>query len=41
MAKKKTEELKEEGEQMEFISTASHEMRTPVATIDGYLSLCF
>ena len=35
-----TEELKEEGEQMEFISTASHEMRTPVATIDGYLSLC-
>ena len=35
-----TEELKEEGEQMEFISTASHEMRTPVATIDGYLALC-
>ena len=33
-------ELEEEGEQTEFISTASHEMRTPVATIDGYLSLC-
>ena len=32
-------ELEEEGEQAEFISTASHEMRTPVATIDGYLSL--
>lgn len=35
-----TKELQEEGEQAEFISTASHEMRTPVATIDGYLSLC-
>lgn len=34
-----TKELKEEGEQAEFISTASHEMRTPVATIDGYLTL--
>ena len=34
-----TRELAEEGEQAEFISTASHEMRTPVATIDGYLSL--
>ncbi len=34
-----THELEEEGEQTEFISTASHEMRTPVATIDGYLSL--
>ena len=33
-------ELAEEGEQTEFISTASHEMRTPVATIDGYLALC-
>ena len=33
-------ELIEEGEQTEFISTASHEMRTPVATIDGYLALC-
>lgn len=35
-----TKELAEEGEQAEFISTASHEMRTPVATIDGYLTLC-
>ena len=34
-----TKELEEEGEQTEFISTASHEMRTPVATIDGYLML--
>ncbi len=34
-----TKELEKEGEQTEFISTASHEMRTPVATIDGYLSL--
>ena len=34
-----TKELQEEGEQTEFISTASHEMRTPVATIDGYLTL--
>lgn len=34
-----TRELAEEGEQTEFISTASHEMRTPIATIDGYLSL--
>ena len=34
-----TKELAEEGEQTEFVSTASHEMRTPVATIDGYLSL--
>ena len=33
-------ELAEESEQAEFISTASHEMRTPVATIDGYLALC-
>jgi len=33
------EQLKEEGEQAEFISTASHEMRTPVASIEGYLSL--
>lgn len=32
-------ELEEEGEQAEFISTASHEMRTPVASIEGYLSL--
>lgn len=34
-----TKELAEEGEQTEFISTASHEMRTPVATIDGYIAL--
>lgn len=34
-----TRELTEEGEQAEFISTASHEMRTPVASIEGYLSL--
>lgn len=34
-----TKELAEEGEQTDFISTASHEMRTPVATIDGYISL--
>ncbi len=32
-------ELAEEGEQAEFVSTASHEMRTPVASIEGYLSL--
>ena len=32
-------ELKEEQERMDFISTASHEMRTPVASIEGYLSL--
>ncbi len=32
-------ELEEEGAQAEFISTASHEMRTPVASIEGYLSL--
>lgn len=32
-------ELIEEGEQAEFVSTASHEMRTPVASIEGYLSL--
>ena len=35
-----TAELAEESEHNEFISTASHEMRTPVATIDGYLALC-
>ena len=33
-------ELAEESEHTEFISTASHEMRTPVATIDGYITLC-
>lgn len=35
-----TTELAEEKEQAEFISTASHEMRTPVASIEGYLGLC-
>ena len=34
-----TKELADENEQAEFISTASHEMRTPVAAIEGYLSL--
>ncbi len=32
-------ELEEERERTEFISTASHEMRTPVASIEGYLGL--
>lgn len=32
-------ELEAESEQTEFISTASHEMRTPVASIEGYLGL--
>ena len=32
-------ELEEEGAQADFISTASHEMRTPVASIEGFLSL--
>lgn len=34
-----TKDLAEEHEQAEFISTASHEMRTPVASIEGYLGL--
>ncbi len=34
-----TKEKSEEREQAEFISTASHEMRTPVAAIEGYLGL--
>jgi len=34
-----TKEVAEEREQAEFISTASHEMRTPVASIEGYLGL--
>lgn len=34
-----THEKEEERQQAEFISTASHEMRTPVATIEGYLGL--
>ena len=34
-----TKEKAESREQAEFISTASHEMRTPVASIEGYLGL--
>lgn len=34
-----TKETAEEREQAEFVSTASHEMRTPVASIEGYLGL--
>ncbi|MDB5181432.1 MAG: hypothetical protein JWP13_195, partial [Candidatus Saccharibacteria bacterium] len=34
-----TLERAEESQRAEFISTASHEMRTPVAAIEGYLSL--
>ena len=34
-----SKELEEEGAQTEFVSTASHEMRTPVASIEGYLGL--
>lgn len=34
-----TKEKTEERAQTEFISTASHEMRTPVAAIEGYLGL--
>lgn len=34
-----TKEKTEERGQAEFISTASHEMRTPVASIEGYLGL--
>ena len=34
-----TKEKTEEREQAEFISTASHEMRTPVASIEGYIGL--
>lgn len=34
-----TSDRAEEREQAEFISTASHEMRTPVASIEGYLGL--
>jgi len=32
-------ERQEESQRADFISTASHEMRTPVAAIEGYLSL--
>ena len=34
-----TRERAEKRQQSEFISTASHEMRTPVASIEGYLGL--
>lgn len=34
-----TQERQEEKQRAEFISTASHEMRTPVAAIEGYLQL--
>lgn len=34
-----TTQQAEERQQAEFISTASHEMRTPVAAIEGYLGL--
>lgn len=34
-----TKEKDDERKQAEFVSTASHEMRTPVASIEGYLSL--
>lgn len=34
-----TNEKAEERQKAEFISTASHEMRTPVAAIEGYLGL--
>lgn len=34
-----TTEKQEEARRSEFISTASHEMRTPIAAIEGYLSL--
>ncbi|HEY1063808.1 MAG TPA: histidine kinase dimerization/phospho-acceptor domain-containing protein, partial [Candidatus Saccharimonadales bacterium] len=34
-----TQERQEEKQRSDFISTASHEMRTPVAAIEGYLAL--
>lgn len=34
-----TKEVEDDRDQKEFISTASHEMRTPVAAIEGYLGL--
>lgn len=35
-----SKERAEERQRADFISTASHEMRTPVAAIEGYLALC-
>lgn len=34
-----TSEREEEARRSEFISTASHEMRTPIAAIEGYIAL--
>lgn len=34
-----TTEKQEEAKRSEFVNTASHEMRTPIAAIEGYLSL--
>ena len=34
-----TTEKQEEAQRSEFVNTASHEMRTPIAAIEGYLSL--
>jgi PAS domain S-box-containing protein len=34
-----TKEKEEEAQRSDFISTASHEMRTPIAAIEGYLAL--
>jgi len=34
-----SDEKREEAQRADFISTASHEMRTPVAAIEGYLAL--
>jgi PAS domain S-box-containing protein len=34
-----TSEKQEENRRSEFVSTASHEMRTPIAAIEGYLAL--
>lgn len=34
-----TKEKAEESQRSDFISTASHEMRTPIAAIEGYLAL--
>lgn len=34
-----SQQRQEEAQRAEFISTASHEMRTPVAAIEGYLAL--